>query len=359
MTLRVAILGTGFWASYAHLPGLRALPEVEVVACVGRTQERADAFAAQESIPGAYATLDSLLASPDRPDLLLVAGPDDIHPDASLAAIELGIPVFCEKPLANTHATAAAMAARAEALGVKTTVGYSFRYSPAVLALRDDLLSGALGEPWLIELFEYNAQFHPARGKPMNWKGDPAHAAAGALFEYGSHVADIADWLVGPIEAVSTSLTRVLPGARLDDIATLQLRARPPAIGILVAGWVLTGSIPGIRIRLHGSGGLAEAELSQTLPGGEAYRRFSLDGAIREEVTLDPLGDPRSAYARRHLADFTAIVAGRPSPFPGVLPTFADGARIQRVLEATLRATERWAEVDDPATGEHQIARDR
>ena len=330
---------------------------MEVVACVGRTPARAAEFAHQEGIPAAYGSLEALLASADRPDVLLVAGPDDIHPAASLAAIDAGIPVFCEKPLANGAATAADMAAHAAAKGVPTTVGYSFRYSPAVLALRDDLLGGALGTPWLIELFEYNAQFHPARGKPMNWKGDPEHAAAGALYEYGSHVADIADWLVGPIEAVSTSLTRVLPGARLDDIATLQFRAAPPAIGVLVAGWVLTGSIPGIRIRLHGSGGLAEVELSQTLPGGEAYRRFALDGSIRQEVPLEPLGDPRSAYARRHLADFMAIVAGRPSLHPGVLPTFSDGARIQRVLEATLSATAQWVEVAGPASGEQQEAR--
>jgi len=357
--MRVAIVGTGFWASYAHLPALRAIPGIEIVACVGRTPERASAFATQESIPTSYGRVEDLLDAPGRLDLLVVAGPDDIHPAMAFAAIASGIPVFCEKPLANDATVAAAMAAAAERAAVHATVGYSFRYSPAVLTLRDDLLSGALGTPWLIELFEYNAQFHPSRGKPMNWKGDPAHAAAGALYEYGSHVADIADWLVGPIEAVSTSLTRVLPGARLDDIATLQFRAAPPAIGVLVAGWVLTGAIPGIRIRLHGSGGLAEVELSQTLPSGEAYRRFSLDGAIREEVPLEPLGDPGSAYARRHLADFTAIVAGRPSPFPGVLPTFADGARIQRVLEASLRATERWVAVGGPATEALQEARDR
>src|SRR5205814_2335687 len=79
-------------------------------------------------------------------------------------------------------------------------------------------------EPWLIELYEHNPQFHPARGKAMNWKGDPAQARAGALFEYGSHVVDLAGWLVGAVRRVSTSFARVLPGARLDDIATLQLQ---------------------------------------------------------------------------------------------------------------------------------------
>ena len=61
-----------------------------------------------------------------------------------------------------------------------------------------------------------------------------------------------------PVRRVSTSFARVLPGARLDDIATLQLQFDPPAIGVLVASWVLSGGFPGIRIRLHGSAGLGE-----------------------------------------------------------------------------------------------------
>ena len=263
------------------------------------------------------------------------------------AAIAAGIPVFCEKPLANDASVAHELAQLAAAAGVPATVGYSFRYSPAIQALRADIADGRLGEPWLIELFEYNAQFHPANGKPMNWKGDPAHAKAGALFEYGSHVVDIAAWLVGPPRGVSTNLTRVLPGARLDDVATLQFRFDPPAIGILVAGWVLSGSIPGIRVRLHGSGGLGEVVLSETIPGGQVYRRYRLDGSIAEEPTLDPLGDPRSGYARRHMADFIAHVSGREMRYPLTLPTFVDGARVQDVLETALVATERWGTVGE------------
>ena len=349
MTTRVAILGTGFWARYAHLPALRHLPDVALVACVGRTIDRARAFAAAEGIPAAYPSLEALLASPERPDLLVIAAPDDVHPAATTAALDAGVTVFCEKPLANDARTALALAAHARGAGLPATVGYSFRYGPAIQALRADVRGGVLGEPWLVELFEYNAQFHPSTGKPMNWKGDPAHAAAGALYEYGSHVVDLAGWLVGPIREVSASLTRVLPGARLDDIATLQFRFAEPAIGILVAGWVLSGSIPGIRIRLHGSEGLGEVEMSATVPGGQAYRRMALDGSIREEVALEPLSDPACGYASRHLADLVAIARGAPPRYPDTLPTLDDGARVQVVLEAALSATERWATVGGAA----------
>lgn len=343
--MKVAVLGTGFWARYAHVPALQSLPGVEVVACIGRTPERAGAFAAEYGIPATYGSVEALLASDDRPDLLVVAAPDAIHPAASTAALRAGVPVFCEKPLANEAGVAHELAAIAREAGVAATVGYSFRYSPAVQALRADLRSGRLGTPWLLELFEYNAQFHPANGKPMNWKGDPAEAAAGALYEYGSHIVDIAGWLAGPIESVSTSLTRVLPGARLDDIATLQMRLAAPAIGILVAGWVLTGSIPGIRIRVHGSEGLGEVELNQALRGEQAYRRFDLDGSLREEVALEALGTSGPAYARRHFQDLIARIQGEEPVFDSTLPTFDDGARVQDVLEAALGATEAWRNV--------------
>ena len=346
MTLRAAVLGTGFWARRAHVPALRSLPDVELDACIGRTPESAARFAAEEGFARAFATVDELLASERLPDLLVVAGPDDIHPAATEAALRAGIPVFCEKPLANEAATAAELARIAGETGTPATVGYSFRYSPAIQALREDLASGRLGTPWLLELFEYNAQFHPKSGKPMNWKGDPAHARAGALYEYGSHVTDIAGWLAGPVRAVSANLTSVLPGARLDDIATLQLRLAPPAIGVLVSGWVLSGSIPGIRIRVHGSEGLGEVELSETILSEQAYRRYSLDGAIAEYVPLEALGDAGSVYARRHLADFIAVIRGEKTRYPGTLPSLADGAGVQRVLEAALEATASWVEIE-------------
>jgi predicted dehydrogenase len=337
-------MGTGFWAHEALVPALRLADDVELVACVGREEHKTKIFASEHGIRAAYDSLEALLRSPDRPDLLVIAAPDDVHAPATRLALTEGIPVFCEKPLANDAKTAFGLAELAASTGVAATVGFSFRYSPAVQALRRDLLDGVLGDAWLIELFEYNSQFHPSNGKQMNWKGDPAHARGGALFEYASHVIDLASWLVGPIERISSSLTRVLPGARLDDIATLQLRFEAPAIGIAVAGWVLAGDVPGIRIRMHGSKGLGELELSRAVPGSQVYRRIGLDGRTRGYLQLEPLGGELSGYAARHVADFVGVLRGRPSG-DDTLPTLASGASVQAVLEAALVATDAWVDV--------------
>src|SRR3954447_17737030 len=106
--IRVAILGVGFWARNAHVPGLRALPEVELVACAGATLEEGRAFAAEHQIPAAYESLEQLLDEA-KPSVLAIVAPDDVHAPAATAALERGIAVFCEKPLENDAATASAL----------------------------------------------------------------------------------------------------------------------------------------------------------------------------------------------------------------------------------------------------------
>ena len=314
---------------------------MELVACAGASPEEGRAFAAEQGIPAAYASLQQMLEEA-RPDVLAIVAPDDVHAPATRQALERGVAVFCEKPLANDAQTALALAELEQSSKIPATVGFSFRFSPALQAMAQDLRAGTLGEPWFIELYEHNPQFHPTRGREMNWKGDPEHAAAGALFEYGSHVVDLARWLMGEVEAVSTCFTRVRPDARLDDIATLQLRFSERASGILVSSWVLAGGFPGIKIRLHGSEALGEAVLDQTVPGGERYLRLAGDGSVSEQVELEPLGDAVSAYALRHYRELVHVLAGEES---ALLPRLIDGAATQAVLEAALDATESWATV--------------
>jgi predicted dehydrogenase len=347
MTLRAILAGPGQWARRALVPGLRAIPDLELVAMVGASLAEAERFAAEHAVPRAFGSLEAACAAV-APDLAVIATPDDLHPRQSALALAAGAAVYCEKPLANDAAAAHRLAALAAQRRRPGTVGYAFRYSPAIQALRADLRAGRLGEPWLIELFERNPQFHPRAGRPITWKGDPAHARAGALFEYGSHAVDLALWLIGPIRRVSASLTRVLPGARLDDIATLQLQFAPPTLGILVASWVLPGGLPGIRIRVQGAEGSGEVRLGDRPSGGESYHRLAWDGGEPEAVPLAPGGDPLTGSAGRQLADFAARLRGQPSPYEDTLPSLADGARVQDVLDAALAATERWVEIADP-----------
>jgi predicted dehydrogenase len=345
MTIRVAVLGAGFWARTALIPSVAACHDVEIVALID--PHAAAAAAARAVIPSAAIcrSIDEAFDQNGRIDLVVIGTPDREHAPLAARALERGAAVFCEKPLANEADTAIGLARLAKRANRPATVGYSFRYSPAIQALRRDLTSGRIGVPWLIELAEHNPQFHPHAGKPLNWKGDPAVARAGALYEYGSHVIDLALWLIGPIARVSASLSRVLPGARLDDIATLQLEFGAPSTGVLVASWVLAGGFPGIAIHIHGSEAVAEVRLDHRLAGGQSYRIGSPTAAALDEVRLEPLLDPKNDATRRHMADLIALVAGKAPRHDRTLPTFEDGARAQEVLEASLAASQVWAPV--------------
>jgi 1,5-anhydro-D-fructose reductase (1,5-anhydro-D-mannitol-forming) len=344
MSIRAAFVGTGSWARRSLIPAFAAQPTVAVAAIIDPDGEAA--AQAKELTPRAAICrdLDEALERHGPIGLVVIATPDHLHPPLIEAALAVGAAVFCEKPLANDAAAAGELARLA--IGRAATVGYSFRFNPAIQMLKCDLAAGRIGIPWLIELSEHNPQFHPHARKSLNWKSDPSSARAGALYEYGSHVVDLALWLIGPVQRVSSALARVLPSARLDDIATLQLEFAQPTIGTLVASWLLRGGFPGIGIRIHGSEAIAEVALDHRIPGGQSYRIGSPISDEIEAQKVEPMQDPRNDATRRHAADFLAVITQGTSRYPGTLPTLTDGARAQAVLEASLHATDRWATVE-------------
>jgi 1,5-anhydro-D-fructose reductase (1,5-anhydro-D-mannitol-forming) len=342
-TMRCALVGTGNWAATALLPALRARPGADVIACVGGSLDESRQFAEKHAIPNAYSTLDEMLAR-ETLDVAVVATPDHLHAGAVKALLAAGVATYCEKPLSNDAPTAHELVALQGAKNVPATVGYSFRFNPAVQALKADLEAGKFGEIWLIELAEQNPQFHPDGGREMNWKGDPSQAAGGALFEYGSHVIDMGAWLLGPIARVSSSFKRVLKDARLDDIATLQMEFASGAQGILISSWVLSGGFPGTCIKLHGSKAVGEVLLDDRMPEGQRYSFAPAIGAVGSDRKVEPMADRRSDAATRHIAAFLASVRDKGPAHP-TLPTLAQAAHVQDVLAAALIANKQWQQV--------------
>lgn len=340
MSLRCALVGTGNWTASALLPALRAQADVDVVACLGATLAEGQAFASQHSIAKAYAGLAEMIAG-EKLDLAVIATPDHLHAAAVEALIKAGVAVYCEKPLSNDAPSAHDLVALQREKNVPATVGYSFRFNPAIQALKADLDAGKFGDIWLIELAEHNPQFHPHSGKALNWKGDPNQAAGGALFEYGSHVIDMGAWLLGPIARVSSSFKCVLEGAKLDDISTLQMDFASGAQGMLISSWVLTGGFPGTRVKLHGSEAVGEVQLDDRLPEGQRYHFAPAFGPGGGDRAVETMGERRSDAATRHITAFVASVRNKTS-VNATLPTLSQAAHVQDVLAAALVADRQW-----------------
>ena len=360
-SLRVGIVGAGAWARQAHVPGFQECPGVELVAICDVDLARAEQAAREASIARVYRAASDMLAV-ERLDLVSVVTPDDCHLVDAGAAIAAGAHVLCEKPLATTLEDARALAALAAQAGILTKVGFAMRYSPAMAALRELVVTGALGEPRLLEAFQQNGQFLDPMA-PFHWKMDRRRTGGGAIVEYGVHTIDLARWIVGEVSSVcaaSRTWTAERPladGAGIqpvdvDDSTGWLMEFASGAIGVCHAGWSIVGRPPGVEVRVFGSRGAARCLLSDNLPGAERLEVAGPDGAFRpafipaHHSALMPQDEPWWYRFPAHLIRrfVSEIRANQPES-----PSFEDGVRAQAVLDAILVSMRerRWVDVEN------------
>ena len=184
MTVRVGVLGAGAWAEFAHLPGYKRDPRCELVAIADPVVERAQAFAEKFGIPHVYDSHEELIAREDI-DLVDVCTPSATHFALSWAALEAGKHVLCEKPVAYDYSETLRAAAFAKQKGLKTKLGFTFRYSPAMRYMKALIDEGFVGTPFIFNGYEQNSQWLDpqnaaapggSRGRPV---GDPGVVARG------------------------------------------------------------------------------------------------------------------------------------------------------------------------------------
>jgi predicted dehydrogenase len=238
-------------------------------------------------------------------------------------------------------------------------MGFTLRYAPAVIHLRELLQTGAIGEIRHVQAFQQNGQFlDPA--KPFHWKMDPARTGGGAIVEYGVHTLDLLRWLIGEVDRVSATSRTYVPArpatdggmreVRVDDSTAVLLEFVGGATGMCHASWATAGRAPGLEVRVYGSRGALKCALSDDLPGSEglwiadaAEQRFEpVEIPVRLSDGL-PLDLPWwQRFSRGLIEDFVAEIEGR-TPASA---TFADGLAAQRLVEAVVIAAEerRWVD---------------
>src|SRR5262245_52023844 len=126
-TVRFGMIGTSWYADALHLPSLTSHPQATVTAICGRNQERAGEMARKFNIPNIFGDYGELMRS-GLVDAVVIAAPDDLHHAMTLAAVEAGLHVICEKPLALNAADAREMAEKADAAGVKHMTFFTLRW---------------------------------------------------------------------------------------------------------------------------------------------------------------------------------------------------------------------------------------
>lgn len=346
--VRVGVIGAGGWADLLHLPALTSHPRVEVVAICGRTPVRAEELARKYGIQQVFTDYRALIED-SRLDALVVATPDDLHYPITMDALDAGLHVLCEKPLALTAAQAKAMYDRAEAAGRKHMVLFTSRWIPPHRYVRQLLDNGYVGECQhchLVYLGEYG------RRPDYAWRFDPAHSI-GILADLGSHLIDLARWYVGDITRVSAHLQSFVdrlgpdgqPIAAANDSALLLLEFANGAHGMLHVTGVahVRGRGQDQHIRLYGTDGTLELDLvnaTVALQGAwqdeEQFQTLPVPEELWGDIDLSQPYIPRlnefftkAAVADRAFID--GIIEDRP-----ISPTFFDGYKVQQVIDAAI-----------------------
>ena len=356
--LRCGVIGTSWWADLEHLPGLRARPDVELAALCGRDRERLAEMARKHGAPATFTDWREMIARGGL-DAVVIATPNVLHREQALAAIQAGLHVICEKPLAMNAAEAREMTARAEAAGRKTLTFFTHRAVAAAAQVKRLVEEGFLGRPHHAGA-EYFSASHLKPGKPLAWRMRRAESGTGVLGDIGSHVVDLVRWWLGDFARVAgqwQTLTRERAGgtADADEDCSFLAQLRGGAQAVFQASKLVAGRGNWQRVELHGDRGTlvyqAEPGFDATWEGRvwagrpdghglvplppPADLAAGLDGA-------DPQSNRNGAYRRLTDPFFEAIRRGGP-----VSPDFGDGAAVQAVLDAVAESAERgaWVEV--------------
>jgi UDP-N-acetyl-2-amino-2-deoxyglucuronate dehydrogenase len=233
MTVRAAVIGCGD-ISIVHLEAIARREGSVLVGVADTDRDRRAETAAQWGVPG-FASVEELIAAV-RPDVVHVCTPHDQHEPVAVAALAAGVHVLTEKPLADSPAAGAAIAAAAAVSGAKLGVCFQNRYNAPVQAAFELLASGELGA---VRGAAATVLWHrlPEYYLDRPWRGTWAGGGGGLLMNQAIHTLDLLQWLLGPVdEAAGSAATRALADViEVEDTAELHLRHASGATSVLYA----------------------------------------------------------------------------------------------------------------------------
>ncbi|MBN1371953.1 MAG: Gfo/Idh/MocA family oxidoreductase [Anaerolineaceae bacterium] len=266
----VGMLGYAFMGK-AHTNAFKKLPYMiypppaipKLIAIAGRNEEAVREAAKRYGYEGYYTDWKEMLKD-DRIQLFDNGGPNDAHAEPCIAAAQAGKHVLCEKPLARSAKEAAAMLEAVQKAGVVHMVAHNYRFVPALRLARDLIASGKLGEIYHFRAV-YLQEWIMDPDFPYVWRLDKKISGSGTLGDLGSHIIDLARFLVGEPRKVSGMAKtfikqRPIPGGgtgevSVDDAFMAMLEFESGALGTLEASRFCAGRKNHQVIEINGSKG--------------------------------------------------------------------------------------------------------
>jgi len=248
VSARVVLLGYGLAGRVFHAPLIGVEPDLDLIAVVTSDPERQ--AQARADLPGVEVLATAEEAWASGADLAVVATANSAHVPQATAALNAGMHVVVDKPLAGTAHEARALLDLAQAQGRQLHVFQNRRWDSEILTARRAIRDGLVGTPHRLE-----SRFERWRPTPKGgWREEgPADDLPGLLYDLGAHLVDQAIHLLGPVDRVFASVRRVRPGATADDDTQVILQHISGAVSILSVS--AASAFAGPRLRLLGTGG--------------------------------------------------------------------------------------------------------
>jgi predicted dehydrogenase len=327
--LRIGIVGTGFGAA-VHLPALLSLPGVTVAAIAGARADKTAEIARKSGIARACRGIEELLAQ--DLDAVTLALPASLAETAASLALDRGLAILAEKPLASSAEGAEMLARRAA--GRTAVVDFEFAELPGFHALRGLIASGELGHIERIDV-DWMTQSYAHRHRIWSWKTDRTRKGGVAAL-LGTHALFLLEWLVGPV---------VFAGAQEDSAAT---RLFAPSGGVSAADSVMwrgrTAAGASVIVELCNSGrGSPRHRWEIVGKAGRAVLANSTSDTVAGfQLSVAPAGKPARALPSDPIAPgdsrlppFRALAErfiGAVRAGTACQPDFTAGARVQRLI---------------------------
>jgi predicted dehydrogenase len=311
--LRVALIGYGLAGRWFHAPLITSTPQLTLSSVVTSSPERQQQVRHDhpeaQVVPGAEALWDG-----PAHDLVVVATPNTSHAPLATAAIDRGLPVVIDKPLAVSSEEAQALVRAAEQAGVMLTVFQNRRWDSDHLTLRRLMGQGKLGD-----ILRYESRFERWRPEAdaSAWRAADPDQGGGQLLDLGSHLVDQALQLFGPVTHIYAEVAG-LRGLQADDDAFLALRHAAGPISHLRAS-ALTAA-PGPRLRVLGTrAGFTIEGLDSQEDALRAGRRPDTDPSWGSE--------PRSSWGHLVRGESREIVESQRGDWPRFYALVAEALR--------------------------------
>jgi predicted dehydrogenase len=372
--IRIGLIGTGFMGK-THLCSVRNLPfyyktaelgyTAEVAAVCASSLPHAEAFAAEYGIPRAVATPEEILADPTI-DVVDICTPNPLHFEVAKAAILAGKAVLCEKPLTVTAAEAEELAALAEERGVICGTVFNNRFLAPVMRARQLIDEGKLGRILGFEFtYKHNSCIDPDRR--VGWK-QTAEFGGGTWYDLGPHVVDLCRYLCGDLSGLIGRAQIAYPThlkadgslwqTDADEAFFLIATTAAGATGTITVSKLVQGANDELTFSVNGERGSLSfslmdpnflnfydaTALGAPMGGVRGYTRIECVGRYPSPASGFPAIKAPQGWLRGHIGCIAAYLSAMANG-TACSPSFADGAYVQRILEAALESDRTGREV--------------